>query len=83
MATVPWNEVKWAMANAKIGLKRDEICPGLTVDQHAESLAMFDTRNMDAPNKVHALATAVLKDAIKKSLLGGITEEEIGSLTQL
>lgn len=34
----PWKQVKGALTN----LKRDEICPGVTWEQHAESLAMWD-----------------------------------------
>ena len=68
----PWNEVKWAMANARLGLQRDEICPGLTVDEHAESLAMFDCHNMNASNKVHSLAVEIVKKKIKQGLYGGI-----------
>lgn len=73
---VPWNEVKWAKANAEIGLERDEICPGLTVDQHAESLAMFDARHMNASNEAHKLAVPVLAIAIKRKLMSGYLEDE-------
>lgn len=80
MGAMTWNEVKWAEANAKLGLKRDEICPGLTLDQHAESLAMFDMRNAKTDNnRAWKLSVVVLADILKKKLLGGITEEEIES----
>lgn len=44
---VSWQEVKQKLAHRKIGtrngpLEKGEICPGLTYEQHAESLAMWD-----------------------------------------
>lgn len=79
MNTVPWNEIKWAKANAEIGLKRDEICPGLTLDQHAESVAMFEMRNTPANNGAWQLTIPVLAGVIKKKLMSGLTEEDIES----
>lgn len=81
--SVPWNEVKWAKANAQLGLKRDEICPGLTLDQHAESLAMFEQRNQCYSNKIWKLAIPVVTEVLKKKLVGpdyGM-EDDIDTLT--
>lgn len=55
----PWHEVKAkiaAVVDRKMGTRfgfagPDEICPGLTREQHAESLAMFQARNYIGSNK--------------------------------
>jgi hypothetical protein len=66
---VNWNESKWAVSNAQIGLKRDEICPGLTLDDHAESLAMFDMHALNANNKAWHLAVLGCAAFIKKRIM--------------
>lgn len=73
--TIPWNETKWAVANAKLGLKRDEICPGLTLDQHAESIAMFDQHGLNSDTMTWKFAVAIVAAKLKQNLLGGFTEE--------
>lgn len=72
---IPWNETKWAMANARLGLKRDEICSGLTVEQHAESLAMWDCKDVGTSNKVWALLIPIIAKKIKTALMAGYVEE--------
>ncbi len=81
----PWNEIKWAKANVELGLKRDEICPGLTLDQHAESLAMFEQSKQNYTNKVWKLAIPVVAQVIRKKLLAPdyLMEEDIDTLARL
>lgn len=68
------NEIKWAEANAEIGLKHNEICPGLTVKEHAESLAMFDMHGLNGSNKLWGLTVKVMEGIIKKRLMAGTVE---------
>lgn len=63
------NAIKWAEANAEIGLKRDEICPGLTVDQHAESVAMFYRHNANLDNKKWALTVRVVAHKLAEAFM--------------
>jgi hypothetical protein len=68
---------EWTLANAHIGLEPNEICPGTTVEQHAESLAMWELHNMPEDNKAQALAVTVLASARTERFYGA--EEEIES----
>lgn len=70
------NNVKWAEANAEIGLKHNEICQGLTVDQHAESLAMFMQHDVDGNNAAWSLALKVVAAKIKSALMGGYEADQ-------
>lgn len=83
--SVPWNEVKWAMSNARLGLKRDEICPGVTLDAHAESVAMFDQHNQPYSNDVWQLTIPVVATMLKKKFMAPFNgmEDLDDSLTQL
>lgn len=60
----------WAEANAQIGLQANEICPGLTVEQHAESIAMWDCRNMPTNNRAQALAVSVVSNELAERFYG-------------
>ena len=63
MSFVPWNKTKWAKHNVEQGLRYSEICPGVTVGEHSESLAMFLLKDSPADN-AYTLALAVLTDSI-------------------
>jgi hypothetical protein len=72
----PWNEVRWAMANARLGLARDEICPGLSVDDHAESIAMYDMHGIPVNNKVWQLAVKSCAKLVKDRLIKPVAKHQ-------
>jgi hypothetical protein len=74
---IPWNNVKWAKANVKLGLKRDEICPGVTVKQHAESLAMFEMHNTPTNNKAWVLSIPILRSLNERKIMSVFVETDI------
>lgn len=68
---IPWNETKFKKANVALGLEYDEICPGLTVNDHAESIAMFQLHGLPTDNLEYSIALEVAYQKIRNGLYAG------------
>jgi hypothetical protein len=59
------------------GVSDDFVCPGTSIDAHAESVAMFQLRNTHASNKTWALAVKVLAYGIADKFRKPVVEDDI------
>lgn len=61
---------EWLKANREKGLGPNEICPGLTIDQHAESIAMWRLR--DEPDAIYDDFFNTMRGSVAASLVGDL-----------
>lgn len=70
----PWVWVKYRKGNIDRGMLKDEICPGVDVTEHAESLAMFELHDREYPNDLWwslvQVYTAEYKERLMKPFFG-------------